>query len=100
MTVLTASCDQAIAPTHVWAHVPHELQQRAIQLLAHLASTWVTTQATRPALGSSTQENLSAVSHDILEDPTNAPGAAGLRVCAAIHALPRAGAPRQHRTAV
>ena len=98
MTVLTASGDQAIAPTHVGAPRPHELQQRALRLLAHLASTWVVAQSTRPTLGSSTQENRYAVAHHILADPTDAPGAAGLGVCPPIHALPGPGADGQHGT--
>jgi hypothetical protein len=39
MTLLTASLAQDITPTYVRSQVPHELQQRATQLLARLAST-------------------------------------------------------------
>jgi hypothetical protein len=35
-----------VTPTQVWAHVPVELQQRAIQLLAHLALHWVAAHTT------------------------------------------------------
>ena len=100
MTFLTASSDQAIAPPHVWAHVPHELQQRAIRLLAHLASTWGVAQSTQPSMGSSTQENRYAVAYPILENPTDAPGAASQGVCPPIHALPGPGAYGQHGTPI
>ncbi len=57
MALRTASLDQGIAPIHVWVHLPHELQQRAIQLLAHLASTWVVAQSAWPDAGAPLQEN-------------------------------------------
>jgi hypothetical protein len=100
MALRTASLDRSIAPIHVWAHTPHELQQRAIQLLAHRASAWVVAQAAPPDTGASAQENQYACSHHLSENPAHAPGAAGLDLCPAIAPLSGAGAHRQHRTSV
>jgi hypothetical protein len=72
MALRTASLDQGIAPIHVWAHTPHELQQRAIQLLAHLASAWVVAQVAPPDTGASAQENQYARFHHPVDDPAHA----------------------------
>jgi oligoendopeptidase F len=46
MTFPAVSAEQHVALTQVWAHVPHDLQQRTIRLLAQLAVNWVVAQST------------------------------------------------------
>ena len=43
MPVLGASTPALVAPTQIWAHVPAELQQRTIRLMAQLAVNLVVT---------------------------------------------------------
>ena len=42
---------QLVTPTQVWAHVPTELQQRTIQLMAQLAMNLVVAQTPQSELG-------------------------------------------------
>lgn len=50
MSISATVPKQFVTPTQVWAHVPIELQQRTIQLMAQLAMNLVVAQVPQPEL--------------------------------------------------
>jgi hypothetical protein len=56
MTNSMPSAPLDVVPTQVWAHIPPDLQQCTIRLLAHLALNWVVHHTTVFPRSQSTKE--------------------------------------------
>ena len=69
MPVPGASATPLVAPTEIWAHVPADLQQRTIRLMAQLAVNLVATVCPGAATVPTDMEVVHARSSDPIQDP-------------------------------
>ena len=97
MTVPAASATPLVAPTEICAHVPAELQQRTIRLMAQLAVNLVVTVCPCAETIPTDMEVLYAHSSEPIQDPARPSRTTRADLRPPIHALPGARKYRQHR---